>query len=53
MKEINKIFYKIIFLIFFAFTAQAESKVLSIGNLDGCVLKYLSVLYLVNTFPLS
>jgi protein-disulfide isomerase len=37
MKEINKIFYKIIFLIFFAFTAQAESKVLSIGNLDAKV----------------
>ena len=33
MKEINKFFYKITFLIFFVFSAQAESKVLSIGNL--------------------
>jgi protein-disulfide isomerase len=32
MKEINKFFYKITFLIFFAFSAQAESKVLSIGS---------------------
>ena len=32
MKEINKFFFKIIFLIFFIFSAQAESKVLSIGS---------------------
>ena len=32
MKEINKFFFKIFFLIFFIFSAQAESKVLSIGS---------------------
>ena len=32
MKEINKFFLKIIFLVFFIFSAQAESKVLSIGS---------------------
>jgi len=37
MKEINKFFYKTIFLIFFVLTAQAESKVLSIGNPDAKV----------------
>jgi protein-disulfide isomerase len=37
MKEINKFFYKAIFLIFFIFTAQAESKVLSIGSLEAKV----------------
>ena len=37
MKEINKLFYKAIFLIFFIFTAQAESKVLSIGSPEAKV----------------
>ena len=37
MKEINKFFYKITFLIFFVFSAQAESKVLSIGNSEAKV----------------
>ena len=37
MKETNKFFYKIFFLIFFVFTAQAESKVLSIGSPDAKV----------------
>ena len=37
MKEINKFFYKIIFLIFFVFSAQAESKVLSIGSPEAKV----------------
>jgi protein-disulfide isomerase len=37
MKEINKFFYKTIFLIFFALSAQAESKVLSIGESDAKV----------------
>ena len=37
MKEINKFLNKIIFLVFFVFSAQAESKVLSIGNLDAKV----------------
>ena len=32
MKEMNKFFYKTIFLIFFVFSTQAESKVLSIGS---------------------
>jgi len=32
MKEINKIFLKTIFLVFFIYSAQAESKVLSIGS---------------------
>ena len=36
MKEINKIFYKTIFL-FFLLSAQAESKVLSIGNSNAKV----------------
>ena len=31
MKEINK-YIQIVFYIFFAFTAKAESKILSIGN---------------------
>ena len=35
MKEINKLFYKTIFLLFFALSAQAESKVLTIGSLDA------------------
>ena len=37
MKEINKIFFKIIFLIFIVFSAQAESKVLSIGSPEAKV----------------
>ena len=37
MKEINKLFYKAIFLILFIFTAQAESKVLSIGSPEAKV----------------
>jgi protein-disulfide isomerase len=37
MKETNKLFYKIFFLIFFVFTAQAESKILSIGSPDAKV----------------
>jgi len=37
MKEINKLFYKTFFLIFFVLTAQAESKVLSIGSPDAKV----------------
>ena len=37
MKEINKLFYKIFFLMFFTLTVQAESKVLSIGNPDAKV----------------
>ena len=37
MKEINKLFYKIFFLIFFIFSVHAESKVLSIGSLDAKV----------------
>ena len=37
MKEINKFFFKIIFLIFFIFSAQAESKVLSIGSSEAKV----------------
>ena len=38
MKEVNKLFYKIILLIFFAlYTAQVESKILSIGSLDAKV----------------
>jgi protein-disulfide isomerase len=32
MKETNKFFFKIIFLIFFTFSVQAESNILSIGN---------------------
>ena len=32
MKEINKFLYQTIFLIFFIFSNQAESKILSIGN---------------------
>ena len=34
MKEINKLFYKTIFLLFFALSAQAESKALTIGSPD-------------------
>ena len=37
MKEINKFFYKTIFLIFFVFSVQAESKVLSIGSTEAKV----------------
>ena len=37
MKEINKFFYKAIFLIFFIFSAQAESKILSIGSPEAKV----------------
>ena len=37
MKEINKLFYKIFFLIFFIFSVHAESKVLSIGSPDAKV----------------
>jgi len=37
MKEINKFFYKTIFLIFFVFSAQAESKILSIGSPEAKV----------------
>mgnify|MGYP006149248219 FL=1 len=37
MKEINKFFYKTFFLIFFFLSAQAESKVLSIGSPDAKV----------------
>ena len=37
MKEINKFFYKILFLIFFVFSGQAESKILSIGNNEAKV----------------
>ena len=36
MREINK-FFKILILIFFAFSAQAESKILSIGNSEAKV----------------
>ena len=36
MKEINKIFFRIFFLIFI-FSAQAESKVLSIGSPEAKV----------------
>ena len=37
MIEINKFFYKIIFLIFFVLSVQAESKILSIGNSEAKV----------------
>ena len=37
MKEINKFFYKTFFLIFFVLSAQAESKVLSIGSSEAKV----------------
>ena len=37
MKEINKFFYKTIFLIFFVLSVQAESKVLSIGSPESKV----------------
>ena len=37
MKEINKIFYKTFFLIFFIFSAEAESKILSIGSSNAKV----------------
>ena len=37
MKEINKFFYKTIFLILFVLSAQAESKVLSIGSPEAKV----------------
>ena len=35
MEEINKIFYKTFFLIFFILSAHAESKILSIGSPDA------------------
>ena len=38
MKEINKIFYKTIFLTFFLLSSQVESKVLSIGNSNAKVI---------------
>ena len=37
MKEINKFFYKTIFLIFFVISAQAGSKILSIGSPEAKV----------------
>ena len=37
MKEINNFFYKTFLLIFFVLSAQAESKVLSIGNSEAKV----------------
>ena len=37
MKEINKLFYKTIFIMFFVFLTQVESKVLSIGSADAKV----------------
>ncbi len=37
MREINN-FFKIVFLIFFSFTAKAESKILSIGNPNAKVI---------------
>ena len=37
MKEINKLFYRTIFLILFVFSVQAESKILSIGSPDAKV----------------
>ena len=38
MKEINKLFYKTIFLIFFVFSAHSENKVLSVGGPDAKVI---------------
>ena len=32
MKEINKFFYKILFLVFITFSVNAENKILSIGD---------------------
>ena len=37
MIEVNKKFYKTLFLIFFVFSSQAESKVLSIGSPEAKV----------------
>ena len=37
MTEINKLFYKTFFLIFFVLTTQTESKILSIGSPDAKV----------------
>ena len=37
MKKENKIFYQTIFLIFFLFSSQVESKILSIGSSDARV----------------
>ena len=37
MKEVNKFFYKTIFLILFVLSAQVESKVLSIGSPEAKV----------------
>ena len=38
MKKLNRIFYKAIFLIFFSFSVQAESKILSIGSPESKVI---------------
>ena len=37
MKEINKLFYKTFFLVFFVFSTPVESKILSIGSPDAKV----------------
>ena len=37
MKKVNRIFYQTIFLIFFLFSSQVESKILSIGSSDARV----------------
>ena len=37
MKEVSKFFYNTVFLIFFVFSAHAESKVLSIGSSNAKV----------------
>ena len=37
MKETNKLFFKIILLLFFTLKAQAESKILSVGSSDAKV----------------
>ncbi len=38
MREMNKIFFKTLFLLFFLFSAQANSKILSIGNSNAKVI---------------
>ena len=38
MKKVNKLFYKIVFLIFFVLSTQVESKALSIGSPDAKVI---------------
>jgi len=38
MKKINKFLYQVIFLIFFIFSGQAESKMLSIGSAEAKVI---------------